>query len=80
MLLWLWCRPAAAVQIQPLAQELTYVTDAAIKRRKEKGKEKKKMSCLWLLQEEGVGREFKVKKVVKSDQKVQTCRSTVKEH
>ena len=34
---WLWCRPAAAALIQPLAQELPYATDAAVKRIK-KGK------------------------------------------
>ena len=30
--LWLWCRPAAAVAIQPLAWELPYATGAALKR------------------------------------------------
>ena len=28
---WLWCRPAAAAVIQPLAQELPYSTGAATK-------------------------------------------------
>ena len=32
-LLWLWCRPAAAVPIQPLAQELSYAAGAAVKRK-----------------------------------------------
>ena len=32
----LWSRPAAAVPIQPLAQELTYAAIAAVKRKKEK--------------------------------------------
>ena len=33
-MLWLWCRPAAAVLIQLLAQELLYVTSAALKKKK----------------------------------------------
>jgi len=39
---WLWRRPAAAVQIQPLAWELPYATGAALKskrKKKKKGKE-----------------------------------------
>ena len=40
--LWLWCRPAAAAPIQPLAQELSYATCVALKRKK-----KKKKDC-WL--------------------------------
>ena len=35
-LLWLWCRPAAAALIQPLAQEFPYATGAALKRQKNK--------------------------------------------
>ena len=31
-LLWLWCRPAAAAPIQPLAWELPHAVDAALKR------------------------------------------------
>ena len=30
-LLWLWCRPAAAATIQPLAWELPYAEGAALK-------------------------------------------------
>ena len=30
--LWLWCRPAAAAPIQPLAWELPYVMGTALKR------------------------------------------------
>ena len=30
---WLWCRPAAAVLIQPIAWELPYAMGAALKRR-----------------------------------------------
>ena len=46
-LLWLWCRPAAAVLIQPLAWELSYAAGVAVKRKKrgkktEKEKERKK--------------------------------------
>jgi len=33
-LLWLWCRPAATVLIQPLAWEPPYASDAALKRPK----------------------------------------------
>ena len=32
-LLWLWCRLAAAAQIQPLAWELPYATGAALKKK-----------------------------------------------
>ena len=35
---WLWCRPAAAAPILPLAQELPYAAGAALKKKK---KEKK---------------------------------------
>ena len=31
VLLWLWCRPAAAVLIRPLAWEPPYATGAALK-------------------------------------------------
>ena len=34
MLLRLWCRPAAAVPIQPLALELPYAVSAALKKNK----------------------------------------------
>ena len=30
---WLWCRPAAAAPIQPLAQEFPYATGIAIKKK-----------------------------------------------
>ena len=36
--LWLWCRPAAAALIQPLAWELPYTAGAALKRQKDKKK------------------------------------------
>ena len=43
VLLWLWHRPAAAVQTGPLAQELPYAAGAAIKKeRKEERKEGRK--------------------------------------
>ena len=35
-LLWLWCRPAAAAPIQPLAWELPYATGAVLKQNKTK--------------------------------------------
>ena len=38
VLLWLWCRPVAAVQIGPLALEPPYATGAALKRQKNKKK------------------------------------------
>ena len=41
-LLWLWCRPAAAAPIQPLAWELPYVVGAGLKRQKKKKKKRKK--------------------------------------
>ena len=34
MLLWLWCRPAAAALIRPLAWEPPYARDVALKRQK----------------------------------------------
>jgi len=33
-LLWLWCRPAAATLIQPLAWELPYAAGVALKKKK----------------------------------------------
>ena len=36
MLLWLWCRPAPAALIQPLAWEPPYAVGAALKRQKKK--------------------------------------------
>ena len=41
-LLWLWCRLAAAIPIQPLAWELPHAAGAAVKRKKKKKKKKKK--------------------------------------
>ena len=43
VLLWLWLRPAAAGQIQPLAWELLYATGVALKKKKEK----KNFFSLW---------------------------------
>ena len=40
-LLWLWYRPAAAALIQPLAWELLCAAGAALKRQKNKNKNKK---------------------------------------
>ena len=37
MLLWLWCRPAAATSIRPLAWELSYAVGVTVKGQKEKG-------------------------------------------
>ena len=42
-LLWLWCRPAAAAPIQPLAWELPYAAGATLKSKKKK---KKKIGSL----------------------------------
>ena len=38
MWVWLWCRPAAAAPIQPLAPEHPYTAGAALKRKKRKEK------------------------------------------
>ena len=38
VLLWLWCRPAAAALTQPLAWELPHASPAALKRKKKKEK------------------------------------------
>ena len=39
VLLWLWCRLAAAASIWPLAWELPYATGTALKRKKKKKEE-----------------------------------------
>ena len=36
MLLWLWCKPAAAAPIRPLAWELSYAAGEALKKKKKK--------------------------------------------
>ena len=41
-LLWLWCRPAAAALIQPLAGELSRVAGMALKWKKKENKKEKK--------------------------------------
>ena len=41
-LLWLWGRPAAGALIRPLAWELPYAVDAALKRERKKKKKVKK--------------------------------------
>ena len=41
LLLWPWCRLAAAAPIQPLAWKLPYIADAALKSKKQKKKKKK---------------------------------------
>ena len=38
VLLWLWCRSLAVAPIQPLAWELPYAMDAALKKKKKKKK------------------------------------------
>ena len=43
-LLWLWCRPAAAALIGPLAWELPYTTGGALK--KEKREKRRKIQIL----------------------------------
>ena len=41
-LLWLWCRPAAAALIRPLAWEPPYAMGEALKKTRDKKKKKKK--------------------------------------
>ena len=49
MLLWLWCRlAAAAALIQSLAWELPYAADMALKSKKRKQKEVLEEFPLWL--------------------------------
>ena len=36
VLLWLWCRPATIAPIGPVARELSYGVDAALKNKKKK--------------------------------------------
>ena len=45
MLPWLWHRLAAAVLIQPLAQELPYAASAFVKRKHKKRTKQKKQHC-----------------------------------
>ena len=45
-LLWLWCRPAATILIQPLAWELQYAVGAALKRQKNKKKKGRKIDFM----------------------------------
>ena len=40
VLLWLWCRWAAAAPIQPLVQELPYAANVALKGKKKKKRRK----------------------------------------
>ena len=40
VLLWLWCRPAAAAPIQPVACEPPYAVGMALKRKKKKQNQK----------------------------------------
>ena len=47
MLLGLWCRPAAAAPIQPLAWELPYAIGVTLKSKKAKKEKKKKKSLLF---------------------------------
>ena len=47
-LLWLRYRPAATAPIQPLAWKITYATGAALQSKKQKRKEKKQQSPLWV--------------------------------
>ena len=42
-LLWLWCRPAAAAWIGPLAWDPPYAVGAGLKRQKTKTKKKKRI-------------------------------------
>ena len=42
MLLWLWCRPAAAALGAPLAWEPPYASDVALKRQKKKERERER--------------------------------------
>ena len=37
---WMWCRPAALAQFQPLARELVYAMSVALKSKKKKKKKK----------------------------------------
>ena len=49
-LLWLWCRLAAVALIPPLAWELPYAADAALKREKKKKSVNRTFDTLHLLQ------------------------------
>ena len=53
VLLWLWCRPVVTALIQPLAWEPPYAMGAALKRPKQKQKQKPENSFSLALTEEG---------------------------
>ena len=42
VLLWLWCRPAVAALIRPLAWELSYASGVALKRKEKRKKERER--------------------------------------
>ena len=46
MLLWLWCRLAATSLIGPLAWEPPYIAGVALRKRKEKKKDEKKIKLI----------------------------------
>ena len=48
LLPWLWCKPAAASLIQPLAQEPPYAAGVAIERYKERNTEHQAGSQMWV--------------------------------
>ena len=41
-LLWLWCRPTGAAQIQPLAWKLPYAVGATLKKKKKRNQKEEK--------------------------------------
>ena len=48
VLLWLWCRLAAAALIQPLAWELSYAAPMALKKKKKKrGRREEESNSSW---------------------------------
>ena len=49
MLLWLWCRLAAAAPIQPLAWKLSYAAGVALKPKKKKKKQKKEKTIEFII-------------------------------
>ena len=47
-LLWLWCRPAVAAPIQPLAWKLPYASGAALRKKGNKQTNKNRQRVQWL--------------------------------
>ena len=60
VLLWLWCRPAAAALIRPLAWQPLYAMGVALKDKKKKEKKRKKIYLTDHSMLAGLGKSFNI--------------------